>query len=710
MVNYFCSAVTNFWVPWPRHFLLLAGVLLAVVEPGTSGAAQAGQIIFVRASEPAAGAKSGQGGGRQIADDLQAGLRLARELRQEIGDHESIVVELQSGTHRLREAVRITREDSGTQTAPLVIRGESGHARLSGAVVLNPTIAKGARADANSIGVPKAALGRVASYTLPHPFSDAARIDVVRMLGSPSAPMPFELFDSHGPLRPARWPNDGFALASGVAGSVAKLRVSTDVQERLIRWSRSPEPWIGGFLRKEYSHDTHALAQINEMSGELIIDTSGGEQLAETIRYAVHHVAAEVDVPGEWVRSSAGNVVHVLPRPDGGAVEVSLAQNLVVLDGARHVRIQGISFERSRGGAVIVSGATDVLVSDCDVRETGGFGIAFADSVFSGVARCRFQDVGDEGVRLGGGDRYFLTPGNNSITDSIFQRFARHRHVDRPAVSVSGVGQSVIGSYFADGPQQAIIISGNDHVIEQNEITRVVGDCSDCGAIYMVRDWTARGTVIRHNFLHDIGTDGGGPTGREVKGIYLDDFTSGIAVRENVLLRVDQGVFIGGGRDNLVERNLFVSSEPAVHVDGRGLTWAQEAVRNPEGELRGNLAAVPVQSVLWRSRYPRLATLMGKDPARPAGNRVAGNLFASVLPVRLLAEVQNGEVDFARLGGGNAELGADEIQRLGKANSAADIRSLGAAALIRLGLAHLPLERMDRSRVLAGAAAARGEP
>ncbi len=103
-------------------------------------------------------------------------------------------------------------------------------------------------------------------------------------------------------------------------------------------------------------------------------------------------------------------------------------------------------------------------------------------------------------------------------------------------------------------------IHGNEHRIVGNELTHLLMGTTDNGAIYAGRDWTARGTVIAGNFLHDIRAD----PGFENKGIYLDDEASGFVIRQNLFLRTDQPVFIGGGRDNIVERNLFVSSSPAI--------------------------------------------------------------------------------------------------------------------------------------------------
>ena len=49
-------------------------------------------------------------------------------------------------------------------------------------------------------------------------------------------------------------------------------------------------------------------------------------------------------------------------------------------------------------------------------------------------------------------------------------------------------------------PGMAIYLHGNDHIIEYNKIHHVLQSVSDSGAIYMGRDMSEVGNIIRHNF------------------------------------------------------------------------------------------------------------------------------------------------------------------------------------------------------------------
>ena len=48
---------------------------------------------------------------------------------------------------------------------------------------------------------------------------------------------------------------------------------------------------------------------------------------------------------------------------------------------------------------------------------------------------------------------------------------------------------------------------------------------------------------------------------------------AGWLVEDNVFESIHDCMFIGGGRQNTVRRNLFINCTVPVHVDDRGLTW-----------------------------------------------------------------------------------------------------------------------------------------
>jgi hypothetical protein len=227
--------------------------------------------------------------------------------------------------------------------------------------------------------------------------------------------------------------------------------------------------------------------------------------------------------------------------------------------------------------------------------------------------------MGEGGISLSGGDRKTLTPSNHLAENNHIHHYARWHRMYRPAIALNGVGNKARHNFIHDAPHQAIAFSGNEHLIEFNCIERVCLESNDAGAIYSGRDWTWRGTVIRFNLFRDI-------TGFQNKGcmgVYLDDILCGTTVFGNIFVRVTRAAFIGGGRDNIVENNIFVDCEPAVHVDARAMGWASYHVGTTMME---RLKAVPYQQPPWSERYPQLVNILDDEPAAPKGNIIRRNI------------------------------------------------------------------------------------
>jgi hypothetical protein len=161
-------------------------------------------------------------------------------------------------------------------------------------------------------------------------------------------------------------------------------------------------------------------------------------------------------------------------------------------------------------------------------------------------------------------------------------------------------------------------------LIEFNEIHHVCTESNDAGAIYTGRNWTMRGTIIRHNYLHHIT----GFRDRGCVGVYLDDMFCGTEISGNLFYKVTRAAFIGGGRDCIVKNNLFVDCNPSLHIDARALGWAHGHADMwiKEGREKGTLSGIRYKEPPYSQRYPKLVNILDDEPAAPQGNRVFCNV------------------------------------------------------------------------------------
>ncbi|TNC15318.1 right-handed parallel beta-helix repeat-containing protein [Methylobacterium terricola] len=652
-----------------RTLLLLAAAAFLAGSPARSA-----PIEITVAAE---GTRPGPGAVASLPDALaEARRHRARDRRA------AIVIALTPGLHRLTEAVRLGPGDGGSAGTPLVIRGPAdGSARLVGSQRLAPVPVPPALAGR----LPGTARGHVRAYRLP-PSARSARIQAPIVLNGPPAPPAFEVFDGEGAMHPARWPAEGFARAEGGEGPGFTLAIAPATLRD------EPDLWAEGYWRWGWLFESLPVRRLAPQGRgtRFTLDRTPYEGIGAEAPVRLVHLLAGLDRPGAWWRDAKSGILLAWPRA-GETVEVSVADTLLATDGTSHLRVASLRLAMARGDLVSVRGGRDVVIADSALGPSGGRGAVFDGARDSGITRSDVAGSGAEAVVLSGGERRTLTPGGLFLRDSRLTAYARRMPTQHPAVAVDGVGAEVAGNDIHDSPAYALHIRGNDHRITGNEIANLLKGATDTGAIYAGRDWTARGTVISGNVLHDIRGD----ATHEVKGVYLDDMASGFTVSGNLFLRVDQPVFLGGGRDNRIEGNVFVASSPAVHVDSRGQTWARDAITDPQSELRAAYAAMPVESAPWRARYPGLPGLLYDRPAVATGNVLTDNLLVASEPFRFTDGGSEAEQTLARNSGPvNPPKALADLAR--SSTRPEDFADLAQGAGLRLPT--IPFDRMRRSR------------
>ena len=536
-----------------------------------------------------------------------------------------IDVVVQGGTYGLAATLELTAEDSGTAEAPLVYRAATGQqVRVTGgkpvtnfATVTDPVILD--RLD-------EQARGQVYQADLA-----AMGIDPGGAVGA--ADNRLELFFDDQPMTPARWPNEGFVTIVSVLGA-APGEVSAEGRfvygdDRPERWVNERDLWLQGYWCYDWWDDRMKVASID--TAEKVIELTPPEHrfgYRAGQWYYAFNALSELDQPGEWyLDREAGRLYFYPPRPPGeGSAVVSVTHTLLNMYAVSHVALRGLTFEAARGDGVVIEGGTSNRLVGCTFRNLGQYAVKVVGGNGNGVVGCDISETGEGGIRLGGGDRVDLAPAGHYAVNNHIHHYARWIRVIKPAIELWGVGNRAAHNLIHDAPHMAMGFSGNDHVIEFNEIHSVVYETNDAGAIYTGRNWTFRGNVIRHNYLHDIS----GLGGLFASGIYLDDMFSSADIIGNVFYKVLNAAFIGGGRDNSVVNNTFVDCGPAVRTDARALNpdwagyhadaWLQEAATN------GTISGIAFDQPPYSERFPALAQILAGTPKAPEGNVVARNI------------------------------------------------------------------------------------
>ena len=540
-----------------------------------------------------------------------------------------LTVWIRSGAYPLAATFELTAEDSGTPEAPIVYRAyQDEKVQLSGSVAIPAAAFEPVSDPAIVARIDNTAHGKVLQVDL-----KAQGISDYGEVAQPGKRM--ELFFQDRPMTLARWPNESFAHIAdvmaeetfaifGITGSRAPRFIYEG--DRPARWRAEPDIWLFGYWFWDWAEEYMRVESID--TGQHLINLADpqhhyGYQAGQ--RFYALNLLAELDQPGEWYLDRDSGILYFWPPAplDEGPVVVSMLEEpMITMADVSYVTVRNLLFECTRGTGVEVRGGTHNLIAGCTLRNIGTTAVRIDGGTEHGVVGCDIYEIGETGVSLSGGDRLTLTPGEHFASNNHIHHYGQWKRTCRPAIQTSGVGNQLTHNLIHDAPHGAIMLSGNEHLIEFNEIYHICQETGDAGGFYMGRDWTERGNIIRYNFFHHISGPGSGGS----RPVYLDDWASGTTVLGNVFYQAGRAVFIGGGRDNIVDNNIFVDCSPSVYVDARGKGWASSSFDGTNTVLVDRMEAVNYRQLPYSTRYPELLTLYDDDPAEPKGNVIVRNV------------------------------------------------------------------------------------
>ncbi|MCS7238942.1 MAG: right-handed parallel beta-helix repeat-containing protein [Thermoguttaceae bacterium] len=561
-----------------------------------------------------------------------------------------IEIVVRGGTYPVRAQLRLGPEHSGTAESPVVVRAADGEVAIfSGGLrlvnfqkVTDPGVLERLPEEARP-HVVQVDLGALGLKDLP-PLVLGGFAS-----GRGFRTMPVnELFWNKQPLTLARWPNEGFVRIEKVssenpintwAGPGSASGPIYFSNERLKRWAKEPEVLLYGYWYWGWADSYEPVDRIDPESGAIFLKPPHPRYGFGAGRpFFALNLLCELDRPGEYYIDRNKRILYFWPPgdPQAAAVELSVfSQPFMLLEHVSHVRFEGITWELGAGDAIHVRGGEGCVFAGCTVRCFAGDGIVFARGnsqpgagvasqalfdnpgrysspgpVGCGVLSSDIHTMGRGGVVLAGGDRRTLTPAGNFVENCHLYDLSRIHHTYTPAVLIDGVGLRVRHNLVHDIGSSAFRVGGNENMIEFNEVFRVVLESDDQGAVDMHGNPTFRGNVFRYNYWHHIGGwDGSG--GEHVLyrgGIRLDDAICGNLIYGNIFYRASAGrqgfggVQIHGGKENIIDNNLFIDCKAAISFT----PWGENRWRE---YIRGWLDRPDIDREVFFKRYPELARL-----------------------------------------------------------------------------------------------------
>jgi len=501
-----------------------------------------------------------------------------RELKATVGLHQPIKVLVRGGTYYLPETLTLGPEDSGTASFPITYMAYPDEkVVLGGGRVITgwkPYRGQIWQYDLNALG-----LGELSFKQL---FYNGERQPLARV-----------------PNVDPQHPRTG--------GWLYVPELVMERSKRLLKYDPNrldPSKWAHPLLAEvdiwpgvTLANNIAAIGEI-DLTNHIITLAGGGAGYNILIgnRFYIQNVFEELDAAGEWYLDRESGILYFWPPDDNlapGEVVVPTLGSIIQIKGdaandayVRYLRLGGFALQVCQGDAVSLHAAQHCTIAKCTITNTGEGGVGVYsfcsdnrvvgnDIAYTGASGvvvtgrdARAKTV-PESLNLpwkGFGDRkeYVLTT-RNLVSNNHIHHFGVIWRGFEGGLSLHGRANVASHNLIHDGPRCAITFgTGDDYLIEYNDMHHVNLETADSGGIYGWGIHTQKGNIIRFNKVYDsIGygmlSPGKWASPAFTWGIYLDAFASGFTVYGNIIVRnVLGGIMVQSGKQDIIANNILV--------------------------------------------------------------------------------------------------------------------------------------------------------
>ena len=401
--------------------------------------------------------------------------------------------------------------------------------------------------------------------------------------------------------------------------------------DHVANWGDAKDAWVFGYWQYDWSDQTMPVAKIDAEKKTIEPGIACYYTVTPGQRFYIYNLIEELDTPGEWYYDRKSGKLYLYPldnNPESSMI-LSFSENPIIkLENVKNVKIRDFEITGTRNCGIHAKSCDNVSFSYLAIDKLSGEGIIAGGNNIR-IEGCSIFDIGKKGIDIKGGDQKTLTPCNNVVFNNCIHDFAQLVTTYEGGVRYfHSVGVTVKNNLIYNSSHLAINPGGNDNICEYNEVHSVLKTASDMGAIYADFGMTQRGNIFRYNLIHDCVSDT--EQDNKVQAIYLDNSSSGSTVYGNIIYNIKgDGVFLNGGRDNTVTKNIFANVESGVRLtaSGRNVSWGwyQNWL---DGKRTFGLIGddiLPYESELF-SKYPHMNGILDDDPPSPKYNIITKNV------------------------------------------------------------------------------------
>ena len=543
---------------------------------------------------------------------LQGAIDIVRNLKLKASSQNGYTIELREGTYVLDKTIRLFIGDSGTKTSPFIISSYPGE----------KVVISGSKEIKNFEKVTDAdILGKLDSEVSAHIMQAQITLYPYKTLELNNRDQRFfELFYKNSPLDIARFPKKSFLNIQDVSLTPRDTLIFFK-ESQPEKWSNGTNLYAHGYWARDWDEDFLEVKNINYKDHSVSFESPQAKYGYEKgQRFYFLNIISAISSPGEYAFNGSSKTVYLYPKEGNKDTSPTypFVPNLVNLKEISWIEFKNITFEESFSAAIIVNASGHVTFDNCIFRNISSSAIIAKQVSYFELTNSELYNLASGAIELEGGDRKTLTSGNNFIHNNTFYNFSRLIRTHTPAIRIEGVGTTISNNLIYNAPQSAIMVSGNDHIIEFNEIHDVGFETGMGGAIYFWGDQTYLGNVIRYNYFHNIT----GALSFPFRAIHIDGFVGGVHIIDNIFESCKHGILVEGGSFNTIENNIFTGCERSVTVEKVDFSPGDQLI----AFLKANFKNMSANKTLLENKYPVLAEIATNTKYLPIKNTFIHNI------------------------------------------------------------------------------------
>ena len=271
-----------------------------------------------------------------------------------------------------------------------------------------------------------------------------------------------------------------------------------------------------------------------------------------------------MDQEGEWAYDKATGkiLLYSIADPNKDAFSYPAIDTLISALKADRFTIKNMKIAKAGKLGIAVNNASDVVIDAVEIINSGGDGLIFNACTHGVLQNSLIANMNWSGVFSTSNSDDILFKDNTvrNIGNSAYGKSKTFIGIDCNSAHSQILGNTVVNTGYA-----GIICCGRDNLVKRNVVDSVCQFLEDMGGIYTNNNINnTTGTVIEENTVTNSFCMQGGGAGEHslANGIYLDNRSQGVTVRNNTVAYVNgSGIFIHSTlRDNKIYDNTSFQS------------------------------------------------------------------------------------------------------------------------------------------------------